>query len=80
MNRRGKTAALVGIGLLGLAGVHPDEIRAQTPVSRAEIDMNVWRSAPEATGVVDIQRLAGPVELDGMSDEAASRAEVARGT
>ncbi len=71
MKRRAKTATLVGVGFLTLAGTHTEEIRAQSPGSGSEIDLNVWRSAPEATGTVDVQRLGGPVELDGMSDEAA---------
>lgn len=38
---------------------------------RPRIDMNAWRDAPEAGGVVDLQRLSGPIALDGFSDEAA---------
>ncbi|MEJ2541351.1 MAG: DUF5916 domain-containing protein [Gemmatimonadota bacterium] len=33
--------------------------------------MDVGRSAPEAGGIVDLQRLSGPVTLDGFIDEAA---------
>ncbi len=37
----------------------------------ARVDMGAGREAPEARGVVDLQRLAGPVTLDGTSDEPA---------
>lgn len=36
-----------------------------------EVDMSVGRDAPEADGVVTLQRLFGPITLDGMSDEPA---------
>jgi uncharacterized protein DUF5916 len=36
-------------------------------------DLAPGRVAPEATGVVDLQRLSGPITFDGMSDEAAWR-------
>lgn len=61
--------------LLGLAFV------AATPLVALGQDRDVGhdpsvdagRSAPEAGGIVELARLAGPITLDGMSDEAAWR-------
>ena len=56
-------------GILLAAGLLPRPVLAQRPGS--PVDINSGTDAPEASGIVDIQRLAGPVTLDGMSDEAA---------
>jgi hypothetical protein len=39
--------------------------------SVSDADMSPGRDAPEASSVVDLQRLNGPVTLDGLSDESA---------
>jgi hypothetical protein len=40
-------------------------------VSAREVDMSPGRDAPEASGIVTLQRLSGPINLDGLSDEPA---------
>ncbi|MEM7414866.1 MAG: carbohydrate binding family 9 domain-containing protein, partial [Gemmatimonadota bacterium] len=42
-------------------------------LAEAQASMSAAREAPVATGVLDLQRLAGPVTLDGLSDEEAWR-------
>lgn len=56
---------------LVLVGAPQVDLQAQTLGADSSIDMNVARDAPEAIGVIDLQRLSGPVELDGLSNEAA---------
>lgn len=49
----------------------PGAVRAQNTVAPSGVDLNRGRDAPESTGVVDLQRLTGPIIMDGLSDEAA---------
>jgi Domain of unknown function (DUF5916) len=63
--------ARVAALILILLALVPGNLQAQRVGSAADVDLNAGRSAPEASGVVDLQRLNGPVELDGFSDEAA---------
>lgn len=53
-------------------GLSSDDEGAASPVfSVSAADMDPGREAPEASGVVDLQRLSGPITFDGLSDEAA---------
>jgi hypothetical protein len=53
------------------AGAASSPLLAQDGLSSAGVDINRGRNAPEKNGIVDLQRLSGPVTLDGISDEAA---------
>lgn len=52
-------------------GSVPTAALAQIPFSRSRVDMGPGQGAAEAAGILDLQRLAGPITLDGLSDEAA---------
>jgi hypothetical protein len=55
--------------VLALAFASAGEARGQNGLSPDGVDINRGRDAPVSTGVVDLQRLSGPVTLDGISDE-----------
>ncbi|MDX1492558.1 MAG: DUF5916 domain-containing protein [Longimicrobiales bacterium] len=69
MIRFSSAAAVVGLAAF-LSLVSSESVMAQS-LSPEEADMTAGRSASEASGIVDLQRLDGPVTLDGFSDEAA---------
>ena len=45
----------------------------ERPVVETRADLSAGQEAPIASGVIDLQRLTGPVTLDGLSDEEAWR-------
>jgi Domain of unknown function (DUF5916) len=63
-------AQIITAVLLGMALFRAD-LSGQAPAAGAGVDMEPARSAPESAGIVDLQRLNGPVNLDGFSNEAA---------
>lgn len=52
------------------AGLTHEALGQQTP-SSVNADMSPGQTAAEASGILDLQRLSGPITLDGFSDEAA---------
>lgn len=66
-----RTAAGVAACLLATVGLHPIDLPAQDQGLEGGNGMALARSAPEASGVVDLPRIRGPVTLDGVSDEQA---------
>lgn len=71
MNQKATAPAFLVASVLALAGAPSAPLHAQAVGAGADVDLNVGRDAPEAGGIVDIQRLGGPVEMDGLSYEAA---------
>lgn len=65
-----RAAALAAVGGYAALGSVPGALVAQGGQS-SQPSVSVGRDAPEASGTVDLQRLSGPVTLDGFSDEAA---------
>jgi hypothetical protein len=69
MNSKCSAVAAFGVTALFVAAPGPG-VEAQT-FSPEAAQMDAGQRAAEASGVVDLQRLTGPITLDGMSDEAA---------
>jgi len=70
MSRIFTAAVVVGLAAVSAVCLLPTGALAQS-LSAESADMSAGRSASEASGVVDLPRLRGPVTLDGVSDEAA---------
>lgn len=49
----------------------PAALHAQTGLTPEGVDINRGRNAPTSTGTADLQRLSGPITLDGIPDEEA---------
>lgn len=71
MTRTCPARTLLSVVTLALSLAWPRTASAQNTLSPAGVDVDRGRDAPESRGVVDLQRLTGPVILDGLSDEAA---------
>ena len=65
-----------GLALVGLLTSFPSGVTAQNAGGLAmgtapATSVLAGQSAPEASGIIDLPKLVGPVTLDGFSDEAA---------
>lgn len=67
------SSAAVVVGLAAFLSLVASESVVAQALSPEEAGMTSGRTASEAAGVVDLQRLPGSVTLDGISDEAAWR-------
>jgi hypothetical protein len=68
MSRLSSTAVGLSAAVVIISAAAPRASTAQS-FSADAAEMGMGRSAPEATGVVELQRLTGSVTLDGPSDE-----------
>jgi len=64
-------AAAVCVAAVFVMGTFPTAAMAQIPFATNAVDMSPGQGAAEAVGTLDLQRLSGPITLDGVSDEAA---------
>jgi len=60
-----------GLGLLAASLLLPATAEGQTALEGPSDALIQGRTAPEASGVIDLPRLNGPITLDGLSDEPA---------
>jgi hypothetical protein len=71
MKRISSAAVTFGVATVLLSASLPTTVLGQTELSAGDATMLSGQAAPEASGIIDLQRLTGSITLDGISTEAA---------